>query len=306
MINYANISRIDLDLLVVFHCLMMERSVTRTAVILCLSQGAVSAALKRLRELFHDELFSRTSHGMLPTHVALELAPQVALVINAAAALNAGSECFDPYHSRRLFKIALSDDLECMFANIIIHKIIEENYRVGFSFQQTNSHIWLNTMQMHDCDLVICSEPQFFHREYAAEVLFSSTYSCLFDAKQQKTSLLNREEYLACPHIRISYDARRGFIDDIFEAENAERKVVASFTHFSGAMTALIGTDLVATMPSFAAKFYAGITQLTYCPVPLHVPSYRVFMLWPLQNSNTAECIWLKKIIFDIVQEHFV
>lgn len=305
MINYANISRIDLDLLVVFHCLMTERSVTRTAVILCLSQGAVSAALKRLRELFHDELFLRTSHGMSPTHVALELAPKVALVINAAAALNTEQEYFDPAHSRRLFKIGLSDDLECMFAKMIIQKILQENYHIGFSFQQTNSHIWLNTMQVHACDLVICSEPQFFHHEYAAEVLFSSTYSCLFDATQQKKAVLSREEYLACQHVRISYDARRGFIDDIFEAENAERKVVASFTHFSGAMTALIGTDLVATMPSFAAKFYAGMTQLSYCPVPLHVPSYRVFMLWPLLSAHTAECIWLKKIIFDIVQEHF-
>ncbi|MEU5029371.1 LysR family transcriptional regulator [Streptomyces milbemycinicus] len=46
----------DLNLLVVFAALMRERSVTRAAAALHLSQGATSAALGRLRGLFDDEL----------------------------------------------------------------------------------------------------------------------------------------------------------------------------------------------------------------------------------------------------------
>ena len=77
-ISVRNISRIDLNLLLTFHCLMTERSATRASAMLHVTQGAVSSALRRLREHFGDELFIRTASGMQPTRRAMELAPKIA------------------------------------------------------------------------------------------------------------------------------------------------------------------------------------------------------------------------------------
>ena len=65
---------IDLNLLVVFNQLLIERRVSKVAETLGLSQPTVSNALARLRKLTNDPLFLRTTRGMEPTPFADRLA----------------------------------------------------------------------------------------------------------------------------------------------------------------------------------------------------------------------------------------
>ncbi|MAT51965.1 MAG: LysR family transcriptional regulator, partial [Porticoccaceae bacterium] len=53
------LSRIDLNLIVAMQVLLEERSVTRAAERLFITQPAMSKTLQRLRILFDDELFVR-------------------------------------------------------------------------------------------------------------------------------------------------------------------------------------------------------------------------------------------------------
>ncbi|WP_420892941.1 LysR family transcriptional regulator, partial [Pseudomonas paraeruginosa] len=73
------------------HCLMSERSATRAAVVLHVTQGAVSAALRRLREHFGDELFIRSASGMQPTRKAMELAPRIAEALTSISGVLAAA-----------------------------------------------------------------------------------------------------------------------------------------------------------------------------------------------------------------------
>jgi LysR family transcriptional regulator, mexEF-oprN operon transcriptional activator len=61
---------VNLNLLIVLVVLMRERSVSRTAKHLLVSQPAVSSSLKQLRALFRDELFMRIDGGTAPTSLA--------------------------------------------------------------------------------------------------------------------------------------------------------------------------------------------------------------------------------------------
>jgi LysR family transcriptional activator of mexEF-oprN operon len=72
-VNENNFKNVNLNLLVVFAVLMRERSITRAAGTLALSQPAVSNSLKRLRALFGDDLFTRVSQGVVPTSRAHSL-----------------------------------------------------------------------------------------------------------------------------------------------------------------------------------------------------------------------------------------
>jgi DNA-binding transcriptional LysR family regulator len=65
------LTRVDLNLLVSLSVLLKEKSVSRAAERLYLSQSAMSRTLQRLRELFDDPLFHRTSSGIVPTEKAL-------------------------------------------------------------------------------------------------------------------------------------------------------------------------------------------------------------------------------------------
>jgi DNA-binding transcriptional LysR family regulator len=82
----VDVSKLDLNLLVVFHHLLLHKRVSAVAQVLGMSQPAVSSALGRLRASLGDELFLRTQGGMEPTPYALQLAEPVAVALDRPAA----------------------------------------------------------------------------------------------------------------------------------------------------------------------------------------------------------------------------
>lgn len=304
IISVANISRIDLNLLIVFQCLMNERSVTRAAAVLHVTQGAVSSSLKRLREQFHDELFIRTSTGMMPTRRALEIAPKVTEALTAVASIVDKRPQFSAESSTRVFNIALSDDIESYVSPRLVNEAKARGLSVKFTFHQSNSSLWKSSLADPDIDLVLCSEPKELTSHYSSQVLFSSSYSCLYDGPRLNLkNPLTRDEYLMHEHVRISFDGRRGFVDDLLESEGVARRVSASFTHFSGALATLVHSDVIATLPTFAALSYARIARLTVSPVPIFVPAFRVFMVWDVEHNDDPHNRWLRSFIIDTTQE---
>lgn len=298
MINIANINRLDLNLLLVFHCLMTERSVTRAASNLNITQGAVSSALKRLREQYDDPLFVRTGGGMAPTRRALEIAPKVVEALTAIAATRASGSRAKPEAPQRVFNIAMSDDIESYLSPDFVDASREAG--ISFAFHQTNSTLWKEALSDPDMDLVLCAEPKEMTSQFSAQVLFSSSYSCLYDGPRLNLkSPLSREDYLAHDHVRISFDGRRGFVDDLLEGEGIRRHVCASFTHFGGILPILAFGRAIATLPTFAAYAYARIARLTASPVPIYVPSFRIFMVWNVKRNADPHNQWLRNLVVD-------
>ncbi|MFJ5298488.1 LysR family transcriptional regulator [Pseudomonas sp. SLFW] len=302
-INVRNIARMDLNLLLTFHCLMTERSATRASAVLHVTQGAVSSALRRLREHFGDELFVRTSAGMQPTRKALEIAPMITEALSTVSALLGSDTSFSPEESHYVFNLAMSDDLEAFLAPRLVGAVSQERLGIRFAFHQTNSSLWKNALHDPAMDLVICSEPKDFSTQYSSQVLFSSSYSCLYRPGAGESEPLELDDYFAAEHVRICFDGRRGFIDDLFEAAGHTRKVTASFTHFAGALTTLLSTDVVATIPTFAARSFAQYMPLTTCPVPLAVPSFRCFMVWDIAKQDKPQHEWIRSFISQVTRE---
>lgn len=102
------LSRIDLNLLVALQVLIEERNVSKAAERLFITQSAMSKTLGRLRELFDDPLFTRSSHGMVPTPRALEIQKKLAVVLQGVQELVAPPE-FDPWTYRGEFRIAIPE-----------------------------------------------------------------------------------------------------------------------------------------------------------------------------------------------------
>src|SRR5258707_13756782 len=76
-----NMRNIDLNLLVTLDALISERSVSRAANRLGLTQAAVSHALRRLRDLFGDDLLMRSAGGLDLTARAIQLAEKLPVVL---------------------------------------------------------------------------------------------------------------------------------------------------------------------------------------------------------------------------------
>ena len=99
----------DLNLLVAFSALLEERNVTKAARRLNVTQSAMSASLKRLREALGDPILLQHGKSMIPTSHALALAPDIATALGDLRRLIQPSAGFDPATTARTFRIAASD-----------------------------------------------------------------------------------------------------------------------------------------------------------------------------------------------------
>src|SRR5690349_2023291 len=228
IINENDLRGVDLNLLVTFSVLMRERHVTRSAQALHVSQAAVSAALGRLRKLFGDELFVRTSAGMVPTSKALEVAPRIGLALRELATVVGGDTGFVPEESDRTFTVAMSDDVEAYALPLILQRLQEQKLAISIIVRQSNSQVVESLMADGSADLALGAVPM-LRGSYREEELFTSTYACLFDGRRLGiNSPISMEDYLGMRHLLVSFDGRRGLVDDLLEARGLRRRVAGS------------------------------------------------------------------------------
>lgn len=110
--NRHELRKADINLMIVFETLMLERNLTRAAEKLCVTQSIVSAALSRLRALFNDPLFVRVGNRMEPSARALEASEYLTPALDAMSTGLSLTRDFDPLTSTMTFRICLSDDVE--------------------------------------------------------------------------------------------------------------------------------------------------------------------------------------------------
>src|SRR5690606_14398164 len=140
--NKLNLSRVDLNLFVVFAAIYRHGSLTKAATELCLSQPAVSHALARLREQFHDQLFERLGRSMRPTPKAKSIYELVNLGLHHFEASLAQDNVFEPALSNRAFTLAARDLMEV----VALPKLMAE-------MGQEAPHIRLKTVRLPRKDI---------------------------------------------------------------------------------------------------------------------------------------------------------
>ena len=123
MRDRALFDKIDLHLIRVLYTVLTDRSVSRAAIRLGMYQPAVSAALKRLRELSGDPLLVRSGSGMVPTDAGLRMIEPSASILRAAEVLFSDARGFDPQTAESTFRIAASDYLDPTFLPMLVAQI---------------------------------------------------------------------------------------------------------------------------------------------------------------------------------------
>src|SRR5262245_5314747 len=111
MLNESDLSRVDLNLLVLFEAVYEERHVARAARRLHLSPSAISHGLSRLRRLLHDPVFLKHPKGVVATARAEALAEPIGRVLAHARQVVASADPFDPRRSPRRFTIGAPDGI---------------------------------------------------------------------------------------------------------------------------------------------------------------------------------------------------
>ena len=220
----AEFDKIELHLVRVLHTLLTERSVSRAALRLQSSQPAVSAQLKRLRELTGDPLLVRAGNGMTPTATGQSLLGPAANLLAEADRLfspRARRDVFDPQTSAATFRIAASDFIDPGFLPGLVLHLKALAPRVRIELQPLSSHFdYRRSLAQGEVDLVIgnwLAPPGELHLGR----LLSDEVVCLVSedhpvARAGGGRAWTVEKYLACEHVAPmpNYQGARGVIDD--------------------------------------------------------------------------------------------
>ncbi|NQX87460.1 MAG: LysR family transcriptional regulator, partial [Halioglobus sp.] len=120
-----NAQKLDLNLLKVLDALLKDRSVSRAADRLSLSQPAMSHALQRLRQQLNDPLMVRSSHGMDPTPYAESLIEPLSRILTIVERDVLRQEPFDPKITERSFSVGIDTHLANTFIPPLVSAILE-------------------------------------------------------------------------------------------------------------------------------------------------------------------------------------
>ncbi|WP_130929895.1 LysR family transcriptional regulator [Pseudomonas sp. Sample_20] len=279
--SQMNIVDIDLNLLKVFEALHDESSASRAALRLGVTQSAVSAALRRLREVYGDQLFVRTGRGLAPTLQANQLKPVISDALNKCRQSLAMLDPAANQYEGRSVAIGLSDDFEIAYGRRLIEEIALRAPKLRLIFRQTHSQIVARALMERSIDLAITAGG-FAERLLSRQVLGEGGYACLVDPAslapgQQQIAL---QEFVEREHILVSSGGFIGITDEGLAAVGLSRRVCASTTHFAALPFLLKGSQAVATIPAHAAASIAALSGLALLPCPLALPRYPVELGW--------------------------
>ena len=310
-----NFRTLDLNLLRVFDEVMAERSLTRAARNLSLTQPAVSNALRRLRDALGDELVRRSGQGMEPTPRALTLWPAVRDALRQLQQ-SLAPDSFVPAEADNTFVLAMADATAAEIIPRLVDIIEAEAPGVSLRVVPLATRDPRKLLDDEAIDLAVGYFPAvladltaraqvgkavaFDHRR-----LYDGEYVCVMRANHPLASgpmTLNR--FCAARHLLVSFSGRPfGFVDEALSALGRERRVVLTVNQFFTAGRVVANSNLLTVLP----RHFVGVTgiadALMLRALPFAVPAVHVDALWHNRHEQTSAHRWLRQAISRSVQQ---
>ncbi len=299
-----NLRDIDLNLLVIFNQLLIDRRVSTTADKLGLSQPAISNSLKRLRTLLKDELFVRTARGMEPTPYALHLIEPIGYALGTLQNALNQRDSFDPATSERTFTLGVTDIGEIYFMPTLMAMLSSEAPNIKISTLRHNTGHLGDDMAAGNVDIAIGLLPSlttgFFQRR-----LFKQRYVCLFRQGHPKArNPISLAQYKSLPHVGVtSTNTGHSEVDEWMIRKGISRDIHLHVPHFVAVGHILQSSDLIATVPERFAQKCSGPFQLETSPLPFKLPEIAINLFWHAKYNREPANMWLRQRIIELFSQ---
>jgi len=295
-----NIRSMDLNLLVVFDALFDERSVTRAATRLALTQPTVSGSLKRLRETFADQLFVRTSHGVLTTPRAEALAGPIKEFLAGARAL-VGPERFEPAKAEGTVKLCGSDYMQRTVLLPLIRAIRMQAPKLWASISPRPSNVVLSEWMVRgEIDLCV-SAREVVPPEIISRGLYHDQYVCIARKKHPlKVRRISIEQLCAFEHLLVDPSGRdpSGPVDKALAKLGRKRNVAIAVPTFDRLLELLKTDDFLAFVPGRLLR--RRESEFKVFETNLAVPTIEVVASWHPRLSGDARHRWLRDVLIKV------
>ena len=297
-----NLSKVDLNLFIVFDAIYTEANLTRAGQIIGITQPAVSNALARLRETFNDPLFVRTAQGMVPTPMAQNIISPVRSALALLRVSVQESRTFNPLQASKTFRISMTDLTEAVILPPLFQRLRRQAPAVVIeSFlahrRETTSDLAAGRLDFA-VDAPLNTDAQVRHIK-----LMEDRYVC---AMRQGHPLAGKasislDESLALTHIHIS--TRRnglGQVDLALGKIGQQRKITLRSQHYLMASNVLQQTDMVMTVPERFARRHG----LHFVALPIsELPSVETHLYWHESTEQDPANRWMREQLIEVCQQ---
>lgn len=314
MLHEIDLSRTDLNLLVLFETVFAERHVGRSADRLRLSPSAVSHGLGRLRRLLHDPLFLKTPKGVVPTERAISLAPSIADALQKVREVVSLAEPFDPATSTRRMTIGAPDGVTAVFLADLLADIGERAPGVDMSIRQLlpiaderePDRAWRTTFSELDAnalDVAIIPSDEGPAR-FARHALFEEDFVLVMRPGHAFLDRPTLDAYCASRHLVVSMTGDpQGFVDVALARQGLERRVALTVPNFMFACAMVADSDLLCAVPRRLAERFGGRLGLAATEAPLAIGRFRLNAFVPKAAMMDEGIYWLIQRIADAASQ---
>jgi LysR family transcriptional activator of mexEF-oprN operon len=304
-INGAALRNIDLNLLLAFVMLVRERNVSRAACRLFIGQPGMSGALRRLRELFRDELLVRKGRGLEPTPRALQLLGPVEDALTALQRAILSPPVFEPATAEGTVTLGLPDGHEITFLGTIARRLSQEAPRLRLAVRAADRLTAGSMLDSGEIDVALAASPEALASWHEAEQLFTLRYACVYSPRRIRLrGPLGVDDYCRYPHVLVSFRGDfSGTVDEALARVGKKREVVIVVPRFSTVPFLLEEVAAFATMPELMARPFVRRFQLAQRPPPIPVAERPVSLLWRRKDRDEPRQRWLRTLIRGAVQE---
>lgn len=304
--------QLDLNLLRVFDEVMTERSLTRAAHKLSLTQPAVSNALQRLREALGDDLMKRSGQEMSPTPRALALWPAVREALGQLeGALVPGQ--FVPAQASNTFILAMADATAAKLMPGLLAAMDQAAPGVSIRVVPLTTHDPRRLLEDETLDLAIGYFPATMADltariqsgaavAFSHERLYSGEYVCVMrrDHPLAKEAL-TLANFCAARHLLVSFSGRPfGFVDEALAAIGQKRRIVLTVNQFFTAGKLVAGSNLLTVLPRHFVNATGIADQLVLRELPFAMPLVHVDALWHHRVHRLTAHQWLRQTLVGI------
>jgi DNA-binding transcriptional LysR family regulator len=298
----VHIASIDLNLAVVLRALLDERSVSRAARRIGLSQSATSHALARLRSLVSDPLFVRTRGGLVPTARAEAMAEAVRASVAVLETTFSAAPRFDPQTMERTFRIRPSDYVEYILVARLVARLAKVAPRVNVWARPTVTE---PALALEDGRLDLLVQPTRSGEQTDAlhmEKLWKDRLVGLARRGHPLTKgRVTLDRFAAARHALVSPRGEAGgMVDDALKQHGIPRRVVFTTPSFLVAPQVVARTDLIMVVPARIAAALKGSLPLATFEPPIEVPDFQIAMFWHARHDSDPAHTFIREQIAQI------
>jgi DNA-binding transcriptional LysR family regulator len=308
---------LDLNLLKVFDVVMAERSLTRAAHLLSITQPAVSNSLRRLREALADELLVRKGRTLEPTARAQELWPTVRDMLQRLQDVLAPN-VFEPASANTMFVLTMADATAAELMPPLVELITAQAPGVSLRVVPLTTRDPRRLLDDGHADLAIGNFPAAMSdlaaRTQAGEAslfhhhrLFQGEYVCVMRRGHPLAKgPFTLRRYCEARHMLVSFSGRaHGFIDEALSAMGRSRRVVLTVNQFFTAGKIVAHSDLLTVLPRHFVNVTGFADQLVMRELPFVPPAIQVDALWHRRQNNSSAHTWLRTQVISLAAQAF-